>query len=174
MPAPAPATTRSSGAWPERTWTMATWMGVRFRTSDKTIMDGTRTFVMLPLAVAAIACGGGEPSKSIVVTNPLDADRHELVAVPYGEFLSAFGTDDSPFRVVNAENGTEIPYQLETKGTGSPQNILLYVAVPAGGDVTLAVEKSPPAPVTTRTFARYVPERYDDFAWENEVVAFRM
>ncbi|MEO5914366.1 MAG: glycoside hydrolase family 88 protein [Luteolibacter sp.] len=28
-------------------------------------------------------------------------------------------------------------------------------------------------PATPRTFARYVPERSDDFAWENDLVAFR-
>jgi len=28
-------------------------------------------------------------------------------------------------------------------------------------------------PATPRTFARFVPERMDDFAWENDVVAFR-
>src|SRR3546814_669634 len=120
-----------------------------------------------------MACGGGEATKSIVVTNPLVIARHELFALPYGEFTSAFGKN-SLFRVVNAENGTEIPYQLETKGTSSPHNILLYVSVPASGEVTLAVEKSAPEPIAAKTFARYVPERYDDFAWENDVVAFRM
>lgn len=134
-------------------------------------MDGLKTFVMLPLAILAMACG--EQSKSIVITNPLDTERHELVAIPYGQFVSAFGSDSS-FRVVDVESGTEIPYQLETKGTASPQNILLYVPVPASGGVTLAVEKSAPAPVTAKTFARYVPERFDDFAWENDAVAFRM
>ncbi|MEC3881520.1 DUF4861 family protein [Parapedobacter sp. 10938] len=130
-------------------------------------------YSLLPFAVAAMACGGGEPSKSIVVTNPLNMERHELVAVPYGEFVAAFGPD-SIFKVVDVTNGTEIPYQLETEGASAPQNVLLYVSVPASGDVTLAVEKSAPEPVAAKTFARYVPERYDDFAWENDVVAFRM
>lgn len=137
------------------------------------MMNGLKTCVVLSLAVPAMACGGEESSKFIVVTNSLDTERHELVAIPYGEFTSAFRTD-SVFRVVNAESGMEIPYQLETKGASSPQNILLYVLVPASGHVTLAVEKSAPTPVAAKTFARYVPERYDDFAWENDVVAFRM
>ena len=136
-------------------------------------MNGLKAYNLLPIAVVAIACGGNEQSQSIVVTNPLDIERQELVAVPYNEFTSAFGTD-SVFKVVNTASGTEIPYQLEMEGTSSPQNVLLYVSVPASGDVTLAVEKSAPTPVTAKTFARYVPERFDDFAWENDVVAFRM
>lgn len=136
-------------------------------------MSKLSIYGLVPLAVAAMACGGGEQSTSIVVTNPLDMERHELVAIPYDEFESAFGAD-SVFRVVNTASGTEIPYQLERKGTPLPQSVLLYVSVPASGDVTLAVEKSAPAPVEAKAFARYVPERYDDFAWENDVVAFRM
>ena len=45
---------------------------------------------------------------------------------------------------------------------------------PASGEVRLMVEKSAPEPIAPKVFARYVPERYDDFAWENDVVAFRM
>lgn len=131
------------------------------------------TFVMLPLAVLAMACGNGERPKSIIINNPLDIERYELVAVPYGEFVSAFGVD-SVFRVVNAESGAEIPYQLEMRGDSVPQAILLYVSVPASGEVILGVEKSVPEAIAARTFARYVPERFDDFAWENDVVAFRM
>jgi len=136
-------------------------------------MKRLKAYSILPMTALAMACGGDEPSQSIVVTNPLDIERRELVAVPYTDFALAFGTD-SVFRVVHTESGVEIPYQLETEGTSSPQHVLLYVSVPASGDVTLAVEKSAPAPVAVRTFARYVPERFDDFAWENDVVAFRM
>ena len=130
-------------------------------------------FSMLPMIILAVACGGGEQSKSIVITNPVDAGRQELVEVPYAEFVDAFGSD-SVFKVVDRATGTEIPYQLGTKGAPTPQNVLLYVSVPALGEVTLAVEKSAPAPVVAKAFARYVPERFEDFAWENDVVAFRM
>jgi len=126
------------------------------------------------LACALLAaCGGNRQEGTIVVSNPTDQERRELVSIPYGEWVGAFGAD-SVFRIVDASTGGEIPYQLETRGTGTPQSILLDVAVPATGSVTLAVEQSAPAPVTARTYARYVPERYDDFAWENDVVAFRM
>jgi len=119
------------------------------------------------------ACGFNPREHRIVISNPTDQPRHELVAIPYDNWSGAFGTD-SIFKIVDASSGTEVPYQLETKGMAEAQNVLLEVAVPASGSVTLAVEKSAPAPVTVRTHARYVPERYDDFAWENDVVAFRM
>ena len=37
-----------------------------------------------------------------------------------------------------------------------------------------AVMGDMPAPVQSRVFGRYVPERKDDFAWENDRAAFRM
>src|SRR5690606_33525076 len=104
-------------------------------------MNRLKTLAMLPLIILAIACGNGEQSKSIVITNPLAIERQELVAVPYAEFMDAFGTD-SVFRVLDRVSGSEIPYQLETKGTATHQNILFYVSVPASGEVTLTVEKS--------------------------------
>src|SRR5690606_23752079 len=130
------------------------------------------SLTILSLLALVTACGGGEP-KSIVVTNALDTERQELVAVPYVDFVDAFGSD-STFRIVDKATDVEIPYQLETNGAVTPQNILLYVLVPASGKLVLAVERSTPTPIAPRTYGRYVPERYDDFAWENDVVAFRM
>ncbi|MGK6350594.1 DUF4861 family protein [Parapedobacter sp. DT-150] len=119
------------------------------------------------------ACGSNRPSHTIVISNPLDQDRHELVSIAYDEFTAAFAVD-SGFRVVDAATGAEVPYQLETLGGDTPQQILLQVSVPASGEVSLRAEAGAPQTETPRTFARYVPERYDDFAWENDVVAFRM
>lgn len=128
---------------------------------------------MLPTAILAVACGGGEQYKSIIITNPLAIERQEVVAIPYASFVDAFGSD-SVFKVTESTNDVEIPYQLETQGTSTPQNVLLYVSVPASGEVVLEVERSAPTPIAPRTYARHVPERYDDFAWENDMVAFRM
>ena len=127
---------------------------------------------LLGVCSLLLACGVDRPAHRIIVSNPGGVDRHELVSVPYAEWVSAFGTD-SVFKVVDA-SGAEIPYQLETKGTSQTQNVLLDVLVPASDSITLMVEKSAPTSIVARTYARYVPERFDDFAWENDVVAFRM
>ena len=133
----------------------------------------TLSALLLAVGFLAGACGNSEQTKTIVISNPLAQERQELVSIPYGEFSEAFGTD-SLFTVRNQESGAELAYQLETKGSGQPQNILLHVQVPASGAVTLAVEHGTPSLVESKTYARYVPERFDDFAWENDVVAFRM
>src|SRR3546814_13728498 len=89
MQVQAPAIIPSSGAWPAKTWTMAIWMGAPLQNLNNgvnSMMNRLKTYSLLPLVVAAMACGGGEATKSIVVTNQLDIASHELVAVPYGAF----------------------------------------------------------------------------------------
>lgn len=142
-------------------------------TKDAMIRKRTTGFAVGIACSVALACGGNKPAPTITINNPLSIDRHELVSIPYQRFADAFGVD-SLFRVLDADSGTEVAYQLETRGEPMPQQILLYVAVPASGRIRLHVAAERPEEVKAKTYARYVPERYDDFAWENDVVAFRM
>ena len=52
--------------------------------------------------------------------------------------------------------------------------LLVQTSIGAGKKIKLQIVKGTPARVAAKTFARYVPERKDDFAWENDKVAFRM
>ena len=135
--------------------------------------EATNLGYLLVACLLLATCVPAQKEHQIVVSNPDNNERHELVTIPYVEWSEAFGTD-SLFKIVDASSGAEIAYQLETLGLDKPQNVLLDVTVPASKTITLAVEKSAPSPVSAKTYARYVPERYDDFAWENDVVAFRM
>lgn len=129
-------------------------------------------FSALVLVVAS--CGGREHKPAITVANPSDQERQELISIPYTEFVDVFGVD-STFSVKDSASGVGIPYQLERLGTAKPQNVLLLVSLPASGEITLLVDTNAPTEkITSKAYARYVPERYDDFAWENDVVAFRM
>jgi hypothetical protein len=78
------------------------------------------------------------------------------------------------FKVVNGETGEELVYQVEYKGADQPKNLLVQVTLPAEGEVVVHLKEGMPSAFAPQTFARYVPERKDDFAWENNLVAFRM
>lgn len=78
------------------------------------------------------------------------------------------------FKVLNSATGREVPYQVLTEGTGQPVKILLDVPLAAGAKATVQFMEGTPAPVAVKTYGRYVPERKEDFAWENNRVAFRM
>lgn len=135
-------------------------------------MRTTNWFMLTCALLVGTSCA--QQQKSMVISNPTDIAREELVSIPYQEFTSHFGVD-SVFVVKLADSETELPYQLEKRGEETPQNVLVWVPVDANGEVTLSVIRQETKPeFKAQTFARYVPERFDDFAWENNVLAFRM
>ncbi len=120
------------------------------------------------IAVAVQAYG----QKYIQVTNASGNSRNELVSIPYDKFTSHFALDS--IFTVKDENGNIIPHQLEKLGADQPINVLLQVKLEPKSKIRLSVVNTASPAIARKTFARYVPERFDDFAWENDVLAFRM
>jgi hypothetical protein len=67
----------------------------------------------------------------------------------------------------------ELAYQLEKLGKPTAQNILIQITVAPKSSTTFGVNGNKPTTIASKTYARYVPERKDDFAWENDIAAFR-
>ncbi|SEM38390.1 protein of unknown function [bacterium A37T11] len=128
--------------------------------------------LVLWLALITAACNGQDKGVSIEVKNTLNFDRKELISIPYDQFKKEYKLA-TPFKIIEMVSGNEVPYQLEKAGKESIQNLLVQVAVPAKGGVVLSVKEGNPAQFAPKTYARYVPERMDDFAWENDLIAFR-
>jgi len=108
---------------------------------------------------------------NIEVTNQLPYDRvEELVEVKATEIS---GLAPNRFTLFNAQN-EEVPYQLIYNGTKTVQSIIFPASVKTGTREVYTLKPGRPAPVVPKTFARFVPERKDDFAWENNLAAYRM
>ncbi|WP_313367647.1 DUF4861 family protein [Sphingobacterium mizutaii] len=108
----------------------------------------------------------------IQVKNPSKYARKELISIPFQNFKEHFKVDT--VFTIRDENNQLIPFQLEKLGTAIPVNVLIQVELPAQSTIKYKLEKEPGNRIEPMTFARYVPERLDDFAWENDVVAFRL
>lgn len=78
------------------------------------------------------------------------------------------------FRVLEKESGREIPYQLEYAGATAPKNLLVNMRFEPNAAYVIMLVQGKPAVFPWKTYGRYVPERKDDFAWENDKIAFRM
>lgn len=111
----------------------------------------------------------------IVIQNNSDLERKEaVVAIRWDEILKQYPKiDTSNFIVINAVTKKQIPYQLEHKGLSAIQNLLVQVDVKSNTGLQLLLQKGKPVQFQAKTYARYVPERLDDFAWENDRIAFR-
>ena len=82
--------------------------------------------------------------------------------------------DTANFKVINKSTKKELAWQLERMEGNDVVNLLVQVDLPSKEKLALQLQKGKSAPVPIKTYGRYVPERKDDFAWENDKIAFRM
>ena len=115
-----------------------------------------------------------KPLAKIQISNSSSLVReNEIAEVKFSAL--ALKVKQSPFRIIETSTKREIPYQLEYRGSDKPVNLLIAVKNLQPRQVLqLEIVDGDPAKLTAKTFARYVPERKDDFAWENDIVAYRM
>ncbi|MDR1403684.1 MAG: DUF4861 domain-containing protein, partial [Tannerellaceae bacterium] len=108
---------------------------------------------------------------TIVVENPADFDRKgELVEVDVSELAVNFHT---ALYILKDKKGVEVPYQL-TYADGGAGTLVFPVDMQAGATAAYRLTKGVPAEVKPKTYARYIPERKDDLAWENDLAAYRV
>ncbi|MBN2578142.1 MAG: DUF4861 family protein [Pirellulales bacterium] len=121
------------------------------------------------------------PNATIRVTNDLDQFRpQETVEISLADLQAKLPQVTAEnVAVMSSDAARWITSQLtDADGDGRPETLLFQTdllpdqkkefTVFAGIDRTKI-----PAPAL-KTTARFVPERYDDFAWENDRIAFRM
>jgi hypothetical protein len=115
-----------------------------------------------------------------MVTNPAPFDRVETVEIPVAQFAPRFVAKDLTSLVVReARSRIGYPTQaVDTDGDYDPDTLIFRIEMPAGSLLGLSISKGP-APVKPKreeykVYGRFVRERFDDFAWENDRVAFRM
>ncbi|RFP14019.1 DUF4861 domain-containing protein [Duganella sp. BJB488] len=140
---------------------------------------------LLMLALAGTSAGAAE-RLAVTATHELDAARPaETIAIPWSEVNQALPGALLQRLTVRDAAGRSLPYQVtnvapeakDPQGKGIAYGELIFQHDFAAGEhsASFTVEKSesvaPPFPV--QAFARYVPERLDDFAWENDRIAHR-
>lgn len=100
---------------------------------------------------------------------------NEVVEIPWSLVISKYPTIDTNHLVVTTSNSTmPVPFQYELKGTPVIQNLLVQVSVKAGETILLKLKTGKRILFEPKTYCRFIPERKDDFAWENDKIAFRM
>jgi hypothetical protein len=145
------------------------------------------SFSLLALAAAAAsALAHAGPAATITVSHELDIARpSETIVLPWSEINRALPGALIQRIAVKDAAGRVLPYQVtniaplakDPKNIGIAYGELIFQHSFAAGEkrAVFTVEKidtvAPPFPV--KAFARFVPERLDDFAWENDKLAHR-
>ena len=111
---------------------------------------------------------------TLKITNPGTVSLVQtIVEIPWATVKRAYSQVDTAQLQVSTA-GNDVAYQFEHRGQKAIQNLLVQVSVGSKQTILLTLHRGKPAPIEPKTYCRYVPERYDDFAWENDRVAFRI
>ena len=136
-------------------------------------------FSTLALAAAACFAAGtlsghaAEALARIVVSNPHDlAVRAATVEIPLPELKAKTAGLVGEVRIVDEASGAKSISQVYESADGVAK-LLFQSDFPAKGSRSFRVEAGQ-GPAGEMMTARLVPERIDDFAWENDRVAFRV
>lgn len=123
------------------------------------------------LAIALLLGSCGKKDVTILVENGDDYERsNEMVEVT----ASLLGVDfETKSYLLKDHLGQELPYQL-IREEGTVKQLLFLPTVPGHAVMKYFLTEGTPQPVNPRVHARHIPERKDDFAWENELAAYRM
>lgn len=106
---------------------------------------------------------------TVTVTNPLAMERsNEMVEVSMETVTDRLGLADTAQIVVLNANGQQVPYQITYDG-----KVIFPAAIAAGGTATYTIQTGTPEAFDVKACGRCYPERMDDMAWENDLVAFR-
>ena len=115
---------------------------------------------------------------TVHVKNPTPAARsRETVELRASELLKLAPSLELGKTLVFDEHGALVLSQLVASVAGSPPSLLIFQTDLAGGEnktFTLrSGERKIPAASEYHAYGRFVRERHDDFAWENDLVAHR-
>lgn len=119
-------------------------------------------------ALFCFACNDSR-TVTVTVTNPLTMERsNEMVEVSMETVTDRLGLADTAQIVVLNADGQQVPYQITYDG-----KVIFPAAIAAGGTTTYTIQTGTPEAFDVKACGRCYPERMDDMAWENDLVAFR-
>jgi hypothetical protein len=143
-------------------------------------------FALAAIAVTAHPAAQAAERLTVTVTHDLAIARPaETIAVPWKSVNDALPHAGIQHIVVKDAAGRVLPHQVtnvapeakdpQKNGIAYGELLFQHDFAPGEKSATFTVEKTdavvPPFP--TKVWARIVPERLDDFAWENDKVAHR-
>ena len=126
---------------------------------------------LLLLGMTSLFCFACNDSRTVTVTvtNPLAMERsNEMVEVSMETVTDRLGLADTAQIVVLNADGQQVPYQITYDG-----KVIFPAAIAAGGTATYTIQTGTPEAFDVKACGRCYPERMDDMAWENDLVAFR-
>jgi hypothetical protein len=139
-------------------------------------MSLSRIFLITLLSIATFSCSTKDSRKSIKVINTLNTERtFETIELTKDflkiEDLKTIGIQDS------STDELLVTQMLDINGDGEIDQLLFQPQLKANTEKTyyiVSVTEDEKPKSIEYCYSRFVPERIDDYTWENDKVAFRV
>lgn len=123
---------------------------------------------------AALLAASCTPALNVEVTNNTQLERDdETVEIAWSEVAVLKGVTPENVVVLDDER-EQIPSQVLYRGEAEPQALIFQTDADAMQTKRFRITTGTREAYPTEVYGRQVPERYDDYAWENNKVAYRL
>ena len=124
--------------------------------------------------VAALLTASCTPALKVEVANTTPTERDdETVEIAWSEVAALKGVTPDNIVVLNDDN-EQIPSQVLFRGGTEPQALIFQTDADPMESKRFKLVAGQRENYPAEAFGRTVPERYDDYAWENNKVAYRL
>ncbi|MDR2039516.1 MAG: DUF4861 domain-containing protein, partial [Bacteroidales bacterium] len=120
-------------------------------------------YFLISAFILLLSCNSG---LNITVENPSEFDRLETVEIPTGKLMNL--PAEKVYIVAN-QKGEIIPSQ-----TTYDRKLIFQTDIKAKECLSYTVKTGTQSTFRSKVYGRFITERKDDFAWENDRVAFRI
>ncbi|MGD1319324.1 DUF4861 family protein [Chryseobacterium sp. 2R14A] len=131
----------------------------------------------LSCAIVCIAANFMNAQTSIQVRNTQNFERNEIVSLSKVQLKSFLGKNKAEdLRIKDAQNNNLVIQWVDNDGDGKNDELLFQAKLDAKktNSYTIIAENTPIPESKLTTYSRLVPERVDDYTWENDKIAFRV
>ncbi|MDR1335762.1 MAG: DUF4861 domain-containing protein [Tannerella sp.] len=126
-------------------------------------------FLLCAAATLMMACSQ-EKTVRVTVGNPSDFDRlTEMVELPLSAVSAKITLSEGQTYVLRNDRQETVPVQITFDG-----KLIFQAGVKAKETAVYTLSAGAPQTFAPKTYGRFIVERKDDFAWENDRVAFRI
>jgi len=129
-----------------------------------------KIFSLISAIVLLVSCSSSTNEMTVKIENPSDKDRSaELVEIPLDSIKEKVKLTDALVYVVKNSTGEIIISQIT-----HDRKLIFQPKVKANESKSFVITIGEPQQFEPKTYGRFISERKDDFAWENDRVAFRV
>lgn len=143
-------------------------------TFEDTEVYGVGAYLLAGTELFKLMYNNDPVASKITISNATDINRKQEMAEVNWKPLSQLKFKAGNTVIVNAQTGLEVPSQIIYNGKKSAKAIIFQSGTAIGSTAYYFIKKQKPNVYESKTYGRLVPERFDDFAWENDKIAFRM